>query len=429
MSDRPPMPPLPHPWRFSARAWRAGRELTRSRIDLLLRARSAAGLPIDRERFRTMGLADEAVEAALGQVRSLAGWDAAWTRVAQGLLAEARRLGGEERALAAATAKQQAALAYHAAQLLIFDDPKKLRALRSSAVTLFAQSLPVMMPTVTRVEPVWRASTLPGYLVRSERGPRPTPLAVILNGIGTAKEETLLWSAPFLAEGIGVLALDWPGTGETTSSMRITADCDDLTDGVLALAKEDPGLDERRVALVGVDLGGALAVRGAAFDRRIAAAIAVTPPYDAAGWLPLANPVVVERAAALAGGVEALAGIASSFALPGVVERLRCPLLVLGAARDVIVPPKEAVRLARAAGDLGTLLWFSGGGHGLYGAIEEWTGDAARWLNAVLDDPRDPESTLVDPTDITRASAVADALPMPENDRHDTKTPTTCGMT
>ncbi|CAA9555472.1 MAG: hypothetical protein AVDCRST_MAG19-1173 [uncultured Thermomicrobiales bacterium] len=386
----------PRPSPLSARAWRVGHRLTRSRLDLLLRARPAASYPVERGRFRAMGLPDDAVESALRHVRSIAGWDAAWTRVAQGFLAEARRLGSEERPLAVATARRHAALLYHVAQLLAFDDPKKVRALRASATTLFAKSLPALMPAATRVDPAWRASSLPGYLIRSERGPRPTPLAVILNGSSTAKEETLLWSAAFLDHGIAVLALDWPGTGETTPTMRASADCEDLTDGVLAFAKEDPGLDERRVALLGCGLGGALAVRCAAFDRRIAAAVAVTAPYDATPWLASANPLAVEQLAALAGGADALVDLASGFALPEIGRRLRCPLLVVGAAGDLLVPPSESVRLARAVGELGTLVWFPEGGHGLYGAVDEWTEDAARWLGAVLDHPAHGKSTGVD---------------------------------
>jgi alpha-beta hydrolase superfamily lysophospholipase len=352
-----------------------------------------------------MDLPDDVVEATLRQVRSVADWDASWTRTAQGFLAEARRLAGEERPLAAATARQRAAFSYHVAQLLTAADPKKTRALRASATALFAQSLPTLRPTATRVEPAWRTGTLPGYLVRSDRGPRPTPLAVILNGAGTAKEETLLWADAFLGQGIAVLALDWPGTGETAPGMRVTPDCDDLTDGLLALAKEDAGLDEQRVTIVGVGLGGALAVRCAAFDRRIAAAVAVTPPYDAIPWLSLANPVVIELAAALAGERDGLEGLAAGFALPGVVERLRCPLLVCGAARDVIVPPREAALLAAAVGELATLLWFPTGGHGLFGAVEEWTEDASRWLATVLGAATDAPSTPVDPTETVVAVA------------------------
>ncbi len=331
-----------------------------------------------------MGLPEEAIGDALRQVRSLAGWDVAWTWTAQRFLGEARRLEGDGRAADAALARHHAALSYHAALLLAFDDAKKVRALRASATSLFAQALPVLMPTATRVEPAWRASSLPGYLLRPERGPRPAPLAVLLNGSTTAKEETLLWSRPFLRHGLAVLALDWPGTGEAAQTMPVTADCDDVTDGILALAKEDPGLDEHRVGLVGFSLGGALAVRAAGFDRRIAAVVAVTPPYDPPQWLPVANPLLIEQLAVAAGGSEALAGLAEGFSLPAVMARLRCPLLVFGAGRDLVVPPLEAQRLCAAAGNLGTLLWFPDGSHGLYEAVEHWVDDAARWLAAIL---------------------------------------------
>ncbi len=413
MTPPPAAAPEPRPWRYAPHAWRASRLLTRRRVDLLLRARSAAGLPGGRARFRAMGLPDDAISAALRQVRSLADWDPAWGWVAQRFLGDARRLATEGRAVDAALARRHAALAYHAAQLLAFDDPKKARALRSSATTLYAQALPVLMPTVDRVDPAWRATTLPGFLARPAGAPRPVPLVVLLNGSSTAKEETLLWSGAFLNHGLAVLALDWPGTGETAQTMTVTAECDDLTDGVLALAKEDPGLDERRVALVGFSLGGALAVRCAAFDRRIAAAVAVTPPYDPRRWLAAANPLVVEQLAAAAGGAEALSGLAAGFALPGLAPRLRCPLLAIGAGRDLVVPPAESARLCAEAGDLGTLLWFPDGGHGLYEAVAEWTDDAARWLVAVLD-PAPGQSTPVDATAASRetdAASLAVAAP------------------
>lgn len=412
MTKRPASPALPLPWRGSARAWHLSGRLTRSRVDLLLRARSAAGLPIGRDRFRWMDLPDDVVEQTLRQVRSLADWDASWTRTAQGFLAEARRLGGEERPLAEASARRRAAFAYHVAQFFTADDPKKTRVLRASATALFARSLPTMLPTATRVEPVWRAGTLPGYLLRSDRGGRPTPLAVVLNGAGSAKEETLLWAEAFRQRGIAVLALDWPGTGETTPDTRLTPDCDDLTDGILALAKEDAGLNERRVAVIGIGLGGALAVRCAVSDRRIAAVVAVTPPYDAVAWLPRANPVLVDLVGALTDGTAGVTALAAGFALPDLVGRLRCPLLVCGAARDLLVPPPESVRLASAVGELATLLWFPRGGHGLFGAMEEWTADASRWLATLFTGAADASSTPVDPTQTL--VAVGSPHPSPE---------------
>jgi pimeloyl-ACP methyl ester carboxylesterase len=86
----------------------------------------------------------------------------------------------------------------------------------------------------------------------------------------------------------------------------------------------------------------------------------------------------------LAGGEERAIELAAEFALPGIVERVRCPLLAIGAGRDLIVPPEEALRYCAAAGERGTLLWYPDGAHGLYELLPEWTAEAARWLVAVL---------------------------------------------
>ena len=72
--------------------------------------------------------------------------------------------------------------------------------------------------------------------------------------------------------------------------------------------------------------------------------------------------------------------LAGAFALPGVIERTRCPILVVGAGRDLVVPPEEAVRYCAAAGERGTLLWYPHGSHGLYEVLPAWTTEAARWL-------------------------------------------------
>jgi alpha-beta hydrolase superfamily lysophospholipase len=71
-------------------------------------------------------------------------------------------------------------------------------------------------------------------------------------------------------------------------------------------------------------------------------------------------------------------------------------MLVIGAGRDLIVPPEEALRYCAAAGERGTLLWYPDGSHGLYEALPEWTAEAARWLAAVFSGQ--PASTWVDET-------------------------------
>jgi pimeloyl-ACP methyl ester carboxylesterase len=138
------------------------------------------------------------------------------------------------------------------------------------------------------------------------------------------------------------------------------------------------------VALVGFSLGGAVAALAAAHDRRIEAVVAVTPPYDARRWYGRAQPLLRQHLAALTEGEERAAQLAARFALPGVVERTRCPMLVIGAGRDLIVPPEEAIWFCLAAGERGTLLWYPHGSHGLYEEIPDWTAQTADWLSVTF---------------------------------------------
>jgi alpha-beta hydrolase superfamily lysophospholipase len=387
---------IPRIPRTTGVAWRLAPLAGRRGVDVFIRLFGAGALPIgaNRGRLAAMRLPADVTEHALRRVRSVRDWDLAWTWAAQRFLGEGRvhqRAGQED---AAALSQQHAALAYHLAGMLVFDDQRKIRALRASASSLYARSLPVLQPAVRRVEAPWRTTRLPGYLALPDNVSGPAPLAVILNGTSTSKEETLLWSDAFLRQGLAVLALDWPGSGESSLQVAPTPDCDDFMEGVIAVVSGEPAIDATRIGLVGFSLGGAVAAIAAANDRRVGAIVAVTPPFDPRPWFARAQPLLRRHLAAIAGGEEQLTRLTSDFALPGVMGRVRCPVLVFGAGRDLMVPPEEAIRFCVAAGERGTLLWYPDGRHGLYEELSEWTTEAAHWLKAVL--AGDPVSTRVD---------------------------------
>jgi hypothetical protein len=76
--------------------------------------------------------------------------------------------------------------------------------------------------------------------------------------------------------------------------------------------------------------------------------------------------------------------VIGEFGLGDLVPRLRAPLLVFGAGRDMVVPAEESVALASAAGDLATLVWYPDGGHGLYNELEDWVALTGEWLNGLV---------------------------------------------
>ncbi len=306
MSEEPPAserrPESPIVWRRADRAWRMSARLTPRHVDWFLRVRSGRGLPSSfRARFLAMGLPAETIDRALREVRHLDDWLPAWNRAAQRHMAEARREDSLGHWHEGGLARRNAAMCYHVAHLITDDDPRTVRALRAAGVQAFAQAIRRLMPHTQKVGIPWRATTLPAYLAKPHLHHDRLPLVVLLNGATTTKEETILWSDHFLERGLAVLALDWPGTGEAASDGPLSSHCDDMTDGIIAFAADDGDLDPTRVALVGFSLGGVVAVRAAALDRRVDACVTVTSPYDPRRWIGAVNPIVAHQLVSLAG--------------------------------------------------------------------------------------------------------------------------------
>jgi alpha-beta hydrolase superfamily lysophospholipase len=374
-------------WRFAPEAWRLSRRIDRRYVNFLFRTKSARIIPVSlKSRFAAMGIPVDIVEETLSTIRSLDQWGNAWIETAQRFLGDYRRQTSGDSGLAADEARRLAAMCYHIAQILIVNDERTVTLCRASTASLFAQAQPRLYPYAHRVRLPWRTTELPAYyMVPESRGSNhQTGLVVILNGASTAKEETFSWTRAFIQQGLAVVVIDSPGTGEATRVAPYSADDVDVLDGVFELVSEQPNLDPRRVSVLGVSMGGNQAMRSLAYDRRILAAVAVTPAFDPARWLGHTSPILQNQVQSLAAAGEVpfeqqLAG----FGLGGVVSRIRRPVLVYGAGRDLIVPPNDSQLLASHLGRIATLVWFADGGHCLYDRIPQWTAESAEWLDAI----------------------------------------------
>ena len=74
----------------------------------------------------------------------------------------------------------------------------------------------------------------------------------------------------------------------------------------------------------------------------------------------------------------------ASFSLAEPISRLETPLLVFGAGLDRAAPPSEAERVACAAGEWATLVWYPEAGHLLWEAGDDWPEIATTWLAALF---------------------------------------------
>lgn len=372
-------------WRYAPDAWRWVSRFNQRHARTVLRLRSARILPASmRARFLAMDIPSDVLDATLASINSPDQWANAWIETAQRFLGDYRRQVSAKLLLEAAQTRRLAALSYHAAQMFGTGDDRTIRTCRAAAASLFAQAQPYVYPDARRLTVPWRSHRLPAYFQAPVGAGVRSGLVVLLNGASTSKEESFAWAESFLRAGLAVLSLDTPGTGEASGIANHEADDDDLLDGVFDIMRNEPTLDLAQVSVVGVSLGGNLAVRCAAYDRRIMASVAVTPPFDPARWIRRASPLLLAH---LGGMIDHSASdvheAVDRYSLHECAPQLRSPLLVFGAGHDVVVPPSEAQLLAARAGALGSLVWYPDSGHCLYNAIPAWTAEAATWITSV----------------------------------------------
>ena len=256
--------------------------------------------------------------------------------------------------------------------------------------------------------------TLAGTLTMPESR-EPVPAVILITGSGAQdRDETLLGHKPFLViadaltrAGVGVLRLDDRGVGGSTGSLEAATTVDLARDTAAAidwLAKQ-PGVDPKRIGLVGHSEGGLIAPMLATSREDVAFMVLLAGPAQqgdallveqtgllaAAGGADAAvvdvmrrtltdliaqakDPAVPQaelqgklRGALLAKASELPAGVYEAMdAYPVMLaspwmraflaydpvptlERVRCPTLALFGERDLQVPPGSNEPLARAA--------------------------------------------------------------------------------
>jgi pimeloyl-ACP methyl ester carboxylesterase len=353
-------------------------------IDRAFHWRSAAWLANGViNRLAPVGLPLADGEATLRRIRSWDAWPNAWEQLADRYVKLAMYT---EDATARRESLRAAALSYHAAQLLVHEPVERKRALVHQAAEHYRAVAPLLDPPSERVELPYRGVTVPGYfsLPPGASAARRVPLVVFFNGGSTVKEELNGWRDPFLAAGMATLMLDNPGTGETWGVARFVPNQYALLEALRALVADRPALDGR-IAMVGVSLGGMLAVHLAAAAPDLAAVVTVTAPFAPGEYitrLPLLTQWEVVHVTGFP--LDCQPYLCTAIGLGPLATGLRMPLLVIGAGRDRVIPPREARRLYDAATPSRTLHWYPRAAHCCFSHLPLMLGNTARWLARVL---------------------------------------------
>ena len=389
--------------------------------------------------IRADGADTAEVLTTIGQIREgdVQGWYSAWTATAERVLERAGRTGD-------ARSRGQAQLRAHnylrtAEFFLPPTDPKRpTTSVRN--VEAFEAGLDALGVERERTRIPYGQHHLNAIFYPGEVGARTAPLLVLCGGFDSTLEELYFVLVPAAHErGFAVLTFEGPGQGAVLREQQLTftPEWEHPTTAVLdAHFASHP--QQAKTVLIGMSMGGYLAPRAAAFDRRIDGVVAFDVLFDfgtiarqnmpSLGWWlharhadallealiaikarfspgfawSVANAQWVLGTASAMESVEVL----GSYTLAPVAGLFKADLLILAGADDHFIPASQAADFARAltsARSVQLIVYDAASGgaeHCQMGAQSLWHADLFDWIARIGHGP-----------DLERAGSCA-AVPM-----------------
>jgi esterase FrsA len=224
-----------------------------------------------------------------------------------------------------------------------------------------------------------------GYLRLPKNANGPVPLVLAVNGLDSRKEDLSESFSAILPFGIGFLAVDGPGTGQ--SPIKVSENAERMLSRMLDYIASRPEIDKNRVAMHGVSWGAYWATKMAIVERaRLKGASAQSPPTDTFFQRDfLMNSLLGNREylfdqvpALMAifdnvNTVDELAEVLSKMSLvkQGLLGKPMAPMLILGGVLDTQVPISD-IYLLLSKGDVPKTAWINPQGGHLGRQVKVW---------------------------------------------------------
>ena len=331
------------------------------------------------------GIAPEDARSALSGITSLERepWALAFSAVADQHGERAQSLGAKDRA-GAAKEYWQAWRLHHFARWPTENSPARRHA-KQRALESFRRYATLIDPPIEIVRIPFEGAEIVGYL-RLPAAPRPAPIVLGIAGLDSRKEDVAAHTDGYLKHGLGLFAIDMPGTGESPHAAAQTGS-DRIFSAALDTLVKRPEVDAGRILVQGRSWSGYWASKLAVIEReRLRGSVMHGGPihhYFQPDWLRkslstgeyLYDYLEAKCSMHGAAGVDDLIAKARPFSQLelGLLDRPACPMLLVNGARDSQVPIADLYLLLEH-GDAKDAWVNPSGGH--MGRSPQWPGTA-----------------------------------------------------
>jgi dienelactone hydrolase len=294
------------------------------------------------------------------EVQSWDDWLPTWCRWAERHVALGDEALAQGRRLTAGEAYIRAGLFYHWGTFVAVDDTAAFRKALQAADEAWAKAAPLVDPPFELIDVPFEGTTLPGYL-RKPAQARKAPLVILLPGADSTKEELYDQAEHLVRRGVAAFPFDGPGHGLVSFHLKLRPDEEVAVSAVLdhLLRRED--LDPTRVGVLGISYGGLFAIRSAAIDHRVKAAVSMSSWYSPAGRYARQEPLSQSGLRQYMG--DDPAAVQDAITVEGYAERVHVPVLQIYGGQDPASPPEQAERTAGELKGPNELVVFQEGVH------------------------------------------------------------------
>jgi len=216
-----------------------------------------------------------------------------------------------------------------------------------------------------------------GYLRLPKGATAPVPIVIAVNGLDSRKEDLSESFSAILPYGIGYIAVDGPGTGQ--SPVKASPTADRALSAVIDYLQTRPEVDKGRIAMHGVSWGAYWGTKLSVLEKSRLKCVSVqSPPTDLFFQKQFVLNSLVGNREYLFDQIPAMMAIFDnvttveqvvdmfskmSLVNEGILGRPTTPMLILGGTKDTQVPISDIYRLLDS-GDVPKDAWINPqGGH------------------------------------------------------------------
>jgi alpha-beta hydrolase superfamily lysophospholipase len=204
-------------------------------------------------------------------------WAVEWTKTADKLLSVAEAAEKQNHRVSAGQSYLRAATYYSAA--LHRQNNPKAEIVKDNTLTAskyFRKAVKLLGIPTEHVQIPYGKTTLPGYFFRSPLAKDKAPVLIVHQGRDGWAIHCKYIADAAISRGYHCLLIDGPGQGEALrlQGLPFRPDWENVISPVVDYLIKQRDVDPDRIGLMGLSMGGALAPRAAAYDKRIKVCVA-----------------------------------------------------------------------------------------------------------------------------------------------------------